>query len=80
MEMNNYPCLLIVYIGLITALMNNGCQIDRKEISLPSGSVNIESTPFQGDIIQLAWFHKPPDSGSLDILSNYFDVFILTNH
>lgn len=60
--------------------MNNGCQIDRKEISLPSGSVNIESTPFQGDIIQLAWFHKPPDSGSLDILSNYFDVFILTNH
>ena len=80
MKMNKYSCSLIVYTVLITAFMNNGCQIVRKQMSLTSESMNIEPTSFQGDIIQLAWFHKPPDSGSLDILSNYFDVFILTNH
>ncbi|MGB0389071.1 MAG: putative glycoside hydrolase [Ardenticatenaceae bacterium] len=46
----------------------------------PSNPPKIDNTDTVDDVVQLAWFYKPPSDDDLDTLQENFDTFILTRN
>ena len=79
---------LFVLIVLLTSILFTGCQT----ADTPSPTIDAPTTatetsisgqityPADADFIQIAWFYKPPSEEYYSLVSNKFDVFILTNH
>ena len=79
---NNYPFILIL---VLISMFFAGCQAG---ITPPTQQAPLTATetsdpiiyPVDADFIQIAWFYKPPSKEYYSLVSNKFDVFILTNH
>jgi hypothetical protein len=71
--------LLLIVLKLPSSETPSAPRLDLTASPSQAASPEVESThePFQP--VRLAWFYKPPEDGSLPILAENFDTFILTH-
>jgi hypothetical protein len=83
---NRYSFMLTL---LLISIFFTGCQagVSTPTIKGPPNAISTELPindpiiyPADADFIQIAWFYKPPPEEFYSLVSNKFDVFILTNH
>ena len=69
---------------LIATLVLFGCQTESHQPlsteAIPTATRAPVSSPSVENIVQLAWFYKPPADEQIPLLIGRFDFFILTNH